>query len=111
MKPQETRFSYVYQNLKGKIVSGQLLPGSRLSSSRDLCEEYHVGIYTITNVLNSLREEGFIDIQPRRAATVLPWNEGQSQRSEELAILERRNSLSQLYKTFSLLLPSLMTFA
>lgn len=111
MKPQETRFSYVYQNLKGKIISGQLLPGSRLSSSRDLCEEYHVGIYTITNVLNALREEGLIDIQPRRAAIVLPWNENQSPFSEELTILEHRDNLLQLYQTFSLLLPAFMTFA
>ena len=48
MKRQETRFSYVYEDLKKRIASGQFRPGSRLPSSRNLCEEYNVGIATIT---------------------------------------------------------------
>ena len=71
MKRQETRFSYVYEDLKRRIVSGQFRPGSKLPSSRNLCEEYNVGIATITRALDALKTEGLIDIQIRRAPVVL----------------------------------------
>lgn len=74
MKRQETRFSYVYEDLKKRIVSGQFQPGSKLPSSRNLCEEYNVGIATITRVLDTLKAEKFIDIQIRQAPIVLPHN-------------------------------------
>ena len=63
MKRQETRFSYVYEDLKRRIVSGQFRPGSKLPSSRNLCEEYNVGIATITRALDALKTEGLIDIR------------------------------------------------
>ena len=72
MKRQETRFSYVYEDLKKRIASGQFRPGSRLPSSRNLCEEYNVGIATITRVLDTLKAEKLIDIQIRQAPVVLP---------------------------------------
>lgn len=74
MKPQKTRFSYVYEDLKRRIVSGQLQPGSKLPSSRNLCKEYNVGIATITRVLDTLKSERLIDIKMRQAPVVLSQN-------------------------------------
>ena len=108
MKRQETRFSYVYEDLKRRIVSGQFRPGSKLPSSRNLCEEYNVGIATITRALDALKAEGLIDIQIRRAPVVL---------SQDLqipgisTILEQRDYILQVYETYELLLPYLLVFA
>lgn len=108
MKRQETRFSYVYEDLKKRIASGQFRPGSRLPSSRNLCEEYNVGIATITRVLDTLKAEKLIDIQIRQAPVVLPHNltgPGVS------TILEQRDSILQVYETYGRLLPYLLVFA
>ena len=74
MKPPKTRFSYVYEDLKRRIVSGQLQPGSKLPSSRNLCKEYNVGIATIKRVLDTLKSERLIDIQMRQTPVVLSQN-------------------------------------
>ena len=50
MVPQTTKFSYVYDELKQRITDGQILPGNRLPSSRQLCDEFQVSLYTINNV-------------------------------------------------------------
>ena len=70
MSSKETRFSYVYKSLKCRITEGLLLPGSRLPSSRVLKDEYQVSLFTINKVLAALREEGLIELEPRRAARV-----------------------------------------
>ena len=70
MSSKETRFSYVYKSLKCRITEGSLLPGSRLPSSRVLKDEYQVSLFTINKVLAALREEGLIELEPRRAARV-----------------------------------------
>lgn len=110
MERKETRFSYVYQNLKKRILCGEFLPGSRMSSSRHLCEEYQVGMRTITDVLAALKKEGLIVIQPCRAAVVAQWKNAAAQ-PKELDILKMRNTILQVYQTFALLLPPLFTFA
>lgn len=108
MKPQKTRFSYVYEDLKRRIVSGQLQPGSKLPSSRNLCKEYNVGIATITRVLDTLKSERLIDIQMRQAPVVLT----QSLKSPEgFTIFEQRDSILQVYETYGRLMPYLLVFA
>lgn len=108
MKPQKTRFSYVYEDLKRRIVSGQLQPGSKLPSSRNLCKEYNVGIATITRVLDTLKSERLIDIQMRQAPVVLTQN---SKSPEGFTIFEQRDSILQVYETYGRLMPYLLVFA
>ena len=67
MKPQETKFTFVYNEIKQNILEGQISPGKALPSSRMYCERFHVSRYTINRVFDALREEGLIDIQPRLA--------------------------------------------
>lgn len=111
METKETKFSYVYNHLKEQIVSGRLGPGSRLLSSRRLCEEFHVGIRTITDVLNSLKEDGFIEIQPRRAPVVSFTKEGRDGSSPALVILSQRDQLLQVYETMIMVMPPLLAFS
>ena len=58
MKPQETKFTFVYNEIKQRILEGQILPGNSLLSSRMYCEQFHVSRYTINHVFEALREEG-----------------------------------------------------
>ena len=71
MKQEETKYTFVYNEIKQRILSGQIPYGKCLPSSRMLCEQFHVSRYTINRVFDTLREENFIEIQPRLAPTVL----------------------------------------
>ena len=42
MKPQETKFTFVYNEIKQCILEGQIQPGNNLLSSRMYCEQFHV---------------------------------------------------------------------
>lgn len=111
MKPQETKFSFVYNEIKQRILEGQILPGNSLPSSRVLCEQFHVSRYTINRVLEALREENLIEIRPRLAPIVLPGKEA-SEPSDALSdILSRKDSILQIYQTFAIIMPALLPFA
>ena len=60
MKPQETKFTFVYNEIKQCILEGQIPPGNPLPSSRMYCEQFHVSRYTINRVFDALRAEGLI---------------------------------------------------
>ena len=111
MVPQTTKFSYVYDELKQRITDGQILPGSRLPSSRWLCDEFQVSLYTINNVLDALKEEGLIENQPRLAPRVLLRKNMPQPENMVLSILKQRDSITQLYQTLVYIMPPLLTFA
>lgn len=71
MEHQETKFSFVYNEVKQRILNGQVLPGNSLPSSRMLCDQYHVSRYTVNRVFDALKKDGLIEIQPRLAPVVL----------------------------------------
>lgn len=111
MKPQETKFTFVYGEMKQRILCGEILPGNRLPSSRVLCDQFHVSRYTINRVLDVLREEGLIEIQPRLAPIVIS-REDSPKSSEALCdILKQKDSILQVYQTFALIMPPLLVFA
>lgn len=56
MEHQETKFSFVYNEVKQRILNGQLLPGNSLPSSRMLCDQYHVSRYTVNRVLTAVEK-------------------------------------------------------
>ncbi|MCQ4673175.1 GntR family transcriptional regulator [Lactonifactor longoviformis] len=111
MEPQETKFSFIYHEIKQLIINGQIPPGNRLPSSRMLCNQYHASRYTINRVLEVLKDEGFIDIKPRLAPIALSGKSASRAGDMEFDILRKRESIVQLYKTFGLLLPPLLVFA
>ena len=58
MEHQETKFSFVYNEVKQRILNGQVLPGNSLPSSRMLCDQYHVSRYTVNRVFDALKKVG-----------------------------------------------------
>ena len=111
MKPQETKFTFVYNEIKQCILEGQIPPGNTLPSSRMYCEQFHVSRYTINRVFDALRTEGLVDIQPRLAPIVASKKDTCNSSNTVFEILKQREGILQLYQTFALILPSLMVFA
>ena len=108
MKPQETKFSFVYNEIKQSILDGQIPHGNALPSSRMYCEQFHVSRYTINRVFDALREEGLIDIQPRLAPIVVSTKDICNSSNTAFEILKRKEGILQVYQTFALILPSLL---
>jgi GntR family transcriptional regulator len=50
----------VAEDIAGRIASGELAPGARLRSERDLAEHYGVAFHTIRRAMGVLRERGLI---------------------------------------------------
>ena len=111
MKPKETKFTFVYNEIKQSILEGQVLPGNSLPSSRMFCDQFHVSRYTINRVFDALREEGLVDIQPRLAPIVVSGKATSNSSHTVFDILKQKEAILQIYQTFSLILPSLLVFA
>ena len=111
MKPQETKFTFVYNEIKQSILEGQVLPGNSLPSSRMFCDQFHVSRYTINRVFDALREEGLVDIQPRLAPIVVSGKATSNSSHTVFDILKQKEGILQIYQTFALILPSLLVFA
>ena len=108
MKQEETKYTFVYNEIKQRILSGQIPYGKCLPSSRMLCEQFHVSRYTINRVFDTLREENFIEIQPRLAPTVT-FKRDISDVSDTLTeILKQKDNIIQVYQTFGLIIPPLL---
>jgi GntR family transcriptional regulator len=50
----------VAEDITARIESGELRPGARLRSERDLATHYGVAFHTIRNAMRVLRERGLI---------------------------------------------------
>lgn len=50
----------VAEDITARVKSGELRPGARLRSERDLAEHYGVAFHTIRNAMKVLRERGLI---------------------------------------------------
>ena len=111
MKQEETKYTFVYNEIKQRILSGQIPYGKCLPSSRMLCEQFHVSRYTINRVFDTLREENFIEIQPRLAPTVTFKRDISGVSDTLTEILKQKDNIIQVYQTFGLIIPPLLVFA
>ena len=107
MEQYETLFSRVYQDLKGRIVTGQLPAGSDFPSIQRLRQEYQIGFRTAKEVTVRLREDGYIASRDRKPPQVC-WEGGMP---AALAVLSHRGQLAELYDAFAIVMPLLSSFA
>src|SRR5919206_4703985 len=61
----------VYLALRDRIARGELAPGSRLPSHRELAVEFGVAPLTVRQVLSHLEEQGLVSRQSGRGTFVL----------------------------------------
>lgn len=111
MELQETKFSFVYSEIKQRIMNNHIPPGDYLPSSRMLCNQFNVSRYTINRVFDALKEEGLIEIKPRIAPIVLSRTVMPESKDILSDILRKRDDIVQIYQTYALLLPPLLVFA
>lgn len=64
------RRSEIVQELRQRITSGQLLPGTRLPTHRSLRSELGANIVTLGRAIDQLKLEGFIDTRGSRGTFV-----------------------------------------
>ncbi len=54
-------YRWLYDALRGEILSGRLRPGARLPSTRDLASQYGLARGTIINAFEHLKSEGYLE--------------------------------------------------
>src|SRR5262245_44322739 len=58
------RFRQIVAELRQLIVAGELAPGDRVPSTRDITRQWGVAMATATKVLTELRHEGLVQPVP-----------------------------------------------
>ena len=64
------RYEAVCQALRERIACGALPPGARLPSLRDIAREMQVSLSTATRALETLQDEGLVQVRPQSGAFV-----------------------------------------
>jgi GntR family transcriptional regulator, transcriptional repressor for pyruvate dehydrogenase complex len=85
----------VVRALSKQIESGELEPGARLPSERQLCETFSVSRPVVREAFSHLKSEGLIVSHPGRGAFVAGPGEQTSFRLREISIREKK-SLGQI---------------
>ena len=112
MEEKRTLFEYLYKNLREQIMTGYLKYGDPLPSMSQLCENYHVGIRTVKDVLAALKKEGLIHTEERRPSIVAYQPDCEVQKEHAIrSVLERRHTILEVYKTMELIMPRLFAFS
>ena len=112
MLSKNTLFEFLYQNLHDQITCGHLKPGDTLPSMPQLAAIYNVGIRTVKDVLARLKTEGLIQTTERKLARVIYRAEKNSaSQSYAVGLLRRQESLTEVYQTMGLILPSIFHFS
>ncbi len=92
--------------------AGHLKPGDTLPSMPQLAAIYNVGIRTVKDVLARLKTEGLIQTTERKPARVIYRAEKNSaSQSYAVGLLRRQESLTEVYQTMGLILPSSFHFS
>lgn len=68
----DTQRQDVLEDLRAKITTGKLPPGSHLTE-RGLCTEYSLSRTPIRTVLRELADEGLVVVSPNRGVFVAEW--------------------------------------
>lgn len=77
MQPTKINRQKIYEviatQIKQKIMNGDLKPGDRLPTGKELCEMYQVGRSTVREALSALEIMGLIETRQGEGSTVKAW--------------------------------------
>ena len=76
-------------SINGQVQRGELQPGDRLPSERELCEQFSVSRSVVREALSQLRSDGIFEAKRGSGAYVLERDQRQSFRMQDVAIDER----------------------
>lgn len=68
----EPLYGQIASQLRHAIGHGDLDPGGRLPSAKDLAAAIGVNLHTVLRAYSELRDSGLIELRPRRGAVVRP---------------------------------------
>ncbi len=71
MAERKTLYQTIYHHLKRQIESGELQPGDKIATEREVMETFGVSRVTTTRALQLLQSENLISRQPGRGSYVL----------------------------------------
>lgn len=63
-------FTQIAASVRSDIVAGDLRPGDRLASAREVAQGLGVNLHTVLHAYQLLRDEGLVELRRGRAATV-----------------------------------------
>nr|WP_180218326.1 TetR/AcrR family transcriptional regulator C-terminal domain-containing protein [Streptomyces albus] len=75
----------IASELRRRIAAGELAPGDRVPSTRQLAREWNVALATATKALTALRLEGLVEARPRAGTVVAPKAPGSGLHRPEAA--------------------------
>src|SRR6476620_8111858 len=64
------KYELIADDLRERITTGEFEPGSRLPSSRDLCEQWNVSRATAIKAMDVLRADGVVEAHQGSGFTV-----------------------------------------
>ncbi|MEV6074534.1 TetR/AcrR family transcriptional regulator C-terminal domain-containing protein [Streptomyces sp. NPDC052069] len=66
----EPPYRRIADEIRRRITSGELVPGDRVPSTRQIVRDWGVALATATKVLTTLRLEGYVETRPRIGTVV-----------------------------------------
>lgn len=112
MEQRTSLHDYILADLRARLLSEHIAPGSRLPSIPQLMLQYNAGRSTIRDVLAQLQENGFVELNDRRAARARLHGRGEQWKAEwEATILRDRFALLGSYFTMTRIMPAILMFS
>lgn len=87
LKPGEPVYKQVIFAVKKAVVTGQLAPGDRFPSIRQISQELRINPNTVQKVVKGLTDEGLLQIEPGLGTVV--------SRSPEASLIQKKQLLEE----------------
>lgn len=89
-------YEYLYICIRDDIISGKLLPDTKLPSKRDFAKNHGISVVTVENAYGQLLAEGYIYSLPKKGFYVSAIN---SDTNQNIYTTIKASSESDIYKT------------